>query len=343
MLTIGITTYNRLSTLKKMAKSLYDSKINIAYNIRIYDDASSDYGIETLRKLFPNAATIKRNERTVKADKNIYLMYKDFLSTNDEYLFNADSDLLFSNDWIDQGMKRLKKTDGVLALLNLDSIRSFKNKDNSNILEKLEVGSAGVLMSRKIVKEIITNFNYENIDEPGFDRSWCSFFKEKGTKIYCVRNSLVQHIGIKGQNANSDYFEFGVGFKVDSNFQGQVFNDLLLKISREKYKPKYYIFPFSHVPKNSRIVIYGFGNVGSNFLKQLTKEKYCDVVGVVDKNWKRYTNELVHSPNVIKKLNFDYIIIAVNSKALFEQIKLELLEIDKRIEDKIIFQKYSVS
>ena len=45
MITIGITTYNRLDVLKKMAKSLYKSDLLGQCNIRVYDDASSEYDV----------------------------------------------------------------------------------------------------------------------------------------------------------------------------------------------------------------------------------------------------------------------------------------------------------
>ena len=110
MVTIGITTYNRRKILEMMASSLYSSDLSFPHNIRIYDDCSTEYGIDELRKIFPTAASISVNHGNIKADQNIFQMHKDFLNTSDTYLFNADSDLLFTKNWLNAALDLIKKT-----------------------------------------------------------------------------------------------------------------------------------------------------------------------------------------------------------------------------------------
>lgn len=89
-----------------------------------------------------------------------------------------------------------------------------------------------------------------------------------------------------------------------------------------------YIFPFGKVTKNCRIILYGAGSVGQTYYGQLKRADYCSVVAWVDKNYQKYQRAgliSVNDLNVINKLKFDYIVIAVLSFQLFEKIKGELI------------------
>lgn len=339
MLTIGITTHNRFAILKRMAKSLYDSELSLPYCIRVYDDASTEFTMDDLRRIFPNAITIIRNEKSVGADKNSYLMYDDFLKTNDDYLFNADSDLIFKSDWLEKGMKLLSKSDGVLSLFNARITKPL-NAYNS-FVEKEKTGAAGILMTRKCVNQIVNNFKYQDLigKVPLFDYKWCTYLRSRGIRILSVKESLVQHIGINGQNSDFRNFDYGIGFKVDSLSQGQIFNDLLMDISikQGKIPTNNKLFPFAKVPIGSRVIIYGYGQVGLNYVNQIKISNYCKLVGVVDKGWEEKKVKEVKSPKNLKKWDFDYVVIAVSSDILANEIKLELLEIDETLENKIIF------
>lgn len=329
MLTIGITTYNRLYTLKKMASSLYESNLNIPYHIRIYDDASTEYGISTLKELFPNATTIHRNSKTIKADKNSYLMYQDFLKTNDQYFFNADSDLIFRRDWLIIGMKLIKKTDGVLTLFN--SHRSKKTDTRFFDIKEIESsGAAGMLLSKNCINEIIDKFTIKSIHDevPMFDIKWCEYLRSRGFKIFSVKKSLVQHIGLVGQNSKRFFYDFGENFQVDSISQGQIFNDLLLDIASVQgtVQAPYCLFPFTEVSPKSRVVIYGYGHVGRIYINQIKKSGYCHLVGVVDKNWRQINKIFVKDPEYIKEWHFDFLVIAVFSSKSASEIKEKLLK-----------------
>ncbi|KRM05997.1 hypothetical protein FC89_GL000861 [Liquorilactobacillus ghanensis DSM 18630] len=345
MLTIGITTHNRLPILKKMASSLYESDLDVPYHIRIYDDASTEYGVSTLKKLFPDATSIHRNPKTIKADKNSYLMYQDFLKTSDQYFFNADSDLIFRKDWLIVGMKLIKKTDGVLTLFN--ELKTKSIDINTPIIKEIESsGAAGMLLSRNCVNEIINKFTIKSIHGrvPMFDIKWCEYLKSRGIRIFSVEKSLVQHIGLIGQNCKFSSYAFGKNFAVDSVTQGQIFNDLLLDIAsaQNTMQPAYYLFPFAEVPKKARVIIYGYGHVGINYVNQIKKSGYCQLIGVVDKNWREINKSFVKDPKYIKKWDFDFIVLAVFSTKDAFEIKKKLLSENVRYKNKIIFKTYLI-
>ncbi|MDR1222265.1 MAG: glycosyltransferase family 2 protein [Tannerella sp.] len=230
MVTIGIPTYNRKDILKIMAASLYNSSFDIPHNIRIYDDCSTEYGKNELREIFPTAVSIKRNEINLNADKNMYSMYADFLTTGDDYFFNADSDIIFNSQWLNISMELLKKTGiggGVLSVFNANSHPTSKIIDR-DLCIKETVGAAGTLFARNRLAELLNHFDSIEYGEKSFDWKWSEYFTSKGIPIYCVNNSLVQHIGYDGQNSNL-YFDFGKNYKVGTIEEGQIINDIFEK------------------------------------------------------------------------------------------------------------------
>jgi len=226
MLTIGIPTYNRKKLLKLMASSLYESNISIPHHIRVYDDCSTEYGIEELRKIFPTAISIKINEVNLKADKNTYQMYHDFLSTSDELFFNADSDLVFSKDWLNTTLRLFEKTNGILSVFNANTHESYKRIDGELCLKKT-IGAAGTLFHRDKVSKFMSHINSIDMAK-AIDWQFSEYFTSTGIPIFCVNNSLVQHIGYFGQHTKY-YFDFGRNFKIETANQGQIINDIFEK------------------------------------------------------------------------------------------------------------------
>lgn len=322
-ITIGITTYNRLDILKAMARSFYASKRNVPYAIRIYDDDSADYSVDTLWDIFPDATSIIRNNVRLGSDQNIASMYRDFLKHDEDVLFNADSDLIFNKEWLNLGMGLFEKTEGVLSLFNTSSHKTLAIFDD--ICEKKDLGSAGTLISRENVEKI---FNYRKKLDTGklFDWQWSNIFRENGIKLYASRNSLVQHIGISGYNSFWGNVDYGTGFKVSSVEDGQVINDMLAVACSEKkiYRKGYSLFPFELIPKDSRIIIYGAGRVGFDYLQQMKHSNYVNVVGVVDINPDEKKN--VMSVRMLNELDFDYIVLATKIDLIAESMKETLKE-----------------
>ena len=85
-----------------------------------------------------------------------------------------------------------------------------------------------------------------------------------------------------------------------------------------------YMFPFNRVPQGSNIILYGAGRVGQTFYKQLQKLDYCRVVGWIDKNPQIYDKYKIHSPEYIEDLDYDAVIVAIESKQTSENVKNDL-------------------
>lgn len=100
-----------------------------------------------------------------------------------------------------------------------------------------------------------------------------------------------------------------------------------------------YLFPYEQVPHKSRIVIYGAGDLGQEYLKQMIITKYAMVVGFIDKNHKKYDRFIVpvYSPENIKELQFDYVILAFKRGDYINELTDRLVK--KGIKkEKIIYQ-----
>lgn len=231
-ITIGITTYNRKEYLLKFKESLYASKNIDKCKIRVYDDHSTEYDIHFLREIFPSAELIVRNIKNMGSDKNIRLMYKDFLKTNDDILINADSDLIFHPDWFDFVEENFKYTDGVLSLYNSaehPTIRTIEINNNL-VCIKEHIGSAGTVFEKKIIDRIVKNI------KPGkkFDWRWSRYLNKKRIRILVSNQSYIQHIGVEGQNCDMFLLtDFGLNFipgsSLNANFLSEYVQEIMIQ------------------------------------------------------------------------------------------------------------------
>ena len=100
-----------------------------------------------------------------------------------------------------------------------------------------------------------------------------------------------------------------------------------------------YFFPYDSIPKGSRIIIYGAGNVGKSYQNCLRSCQYAIVVGWVDKEFEKIQKQgyvEVENPNNIFDKEFEYVLIAIEKEKVALQIKQDL--IDKGIcKEKIIW------
>lgn len=103
-----------------------------------------------------------------------------------------------------------------------------------------------------------------------------------------------------------------------------------------------YLFPFQLVEKDSTLILYGAGTVGVRFYKQLEVTRYARVGLWVDKNWENCKKknlpvsavEDIHNCKV-----FDYIVIAIDSKEIADEVRNMLINSFGIEDSKIIFSE----
>ena len=101
-----------------------------------------------------------------------------------------------------------------------------------------------------------------------------------------------------------------------------------------------FLFPFSIVPKGSRIIIYGAGEVGYDFYRQSKTSGYAEVVLWVDKQyeWFRSLNLPVDYPGKIMDEEFDFVVITAEHKAVYDSICRDLRHLGV-LENRIIWNE----
>lgn len=88
-----------------------------------------------------------------------------------------------------------------------------------------------------------------------------------------------------------------------------------------------WIFPYDDIEKGSSIILYGAGQIGRCFEKQIRKTGYCYLFLWVDKKAKEYQKEGldVKSIEAIKQIeSIDKVVIAINSKEICFKVEKDL-------------------
>ena len=99
--------------------------------------------------------------------------------------------------------------------------------------------------------------------------------------------------------------------------------------SKEKtIKAKCWMFPYHAISHGAKVIIYGAGDVGRDYVLQCDASNYANIVSIVDKNFESIGKVGTHKcmpPSDIMNHEFDYILIAVNDSKIKEEIKEMLL------------------
>lgn len=101
------------------------------------------------------------------------------------------------------------------------------------------------------------------------------------------------------------------------------------------------IFPYQLIDRGSDIVLYGAGNVGQRYYNQIQFNEYCNICLWVDRNANNISkknNLPVVLPEMIKTINYNSILIAVEEEDLANSIKNYLLK-EGIAENKIVWEK----
>lgn len=99
-----------------------------------------------------------------------------------------------------------------------------------------------------------------------------------------------------------------------------------IKCKKEDNKNFMYLFPFDKVNKDSNIIIYGAGNVGKDYIKQLKQLNYCKVLLWVDGNYERLRDKRISAPQELYKLPYDKIVVAIENEDVKKGIKESLMQ-----------------
>lgn len=99
-----------------------------------------------------------------------------------------------------------------------------------------------------------------------------------------------------------------------------------------------YLFPYEKVAPKSKILIYGAGMVGQEYLRQLMVTGYCEVVGFLDRAWDKHAPLVVeiYPPQKVNSLEYDFIVLAFDSYNIAIDAKSTLCQLNIPL-DKIVY------
>lgn len=80
-----------------------------------------------------------------------------------------------------------------------------------------------------------------------------------------------------------------------------------------------YLFPFDFLPLKCKIVIYGAGKVGKEYIKYLNSNKQYELMAWVDR--KVDTKENIQELSIVKSIEYDYILLAAASIQTAESMR----------------------
>lgn len=112
----------------------------------------------------------------------------------------------------------------------------------------------------------------------------------------------------------------------------------LKKIFLLNIKPLYRMSPDLNLLKG-RIVLYGAGNVGRSYYRQLSQKPDIEILGWIDRKLggQCIYEQKIEFPEILTQIEFDVILIAVNDYKVAEKIKYSLEQYTQN--DRIIWKK----
>ncbi len=100
-----------------------------------------------------------------------------------------------------------------------------------------------------------------------------------------------------------------------------------------------FLFPFEQIPKSSSIILYGAGDCGRQFFKQIRATGYCNLVLWVDKRAEELRDLYDYPVNPISDIlvsKYDYLIIAIANSSISHDVSIELTSVYGVPKNKII-------
>lgn len=103
-------------------------------------------------------------------------------------------------------------------------------------------------------------------------------------------------------------------------------------------RQSFFMFPYEKIPVNSKVVLYGAGMVGKSYFRQIRENQFCNIILWTDKSYETISNSKyrVVSPDNIRNLDFEYILIATLEYEAAKDISKYLIETYQILEEKIV-------
>lgn len=113
---------------------------------------------------------------------------------------------------------------------------------------------------------------------------------------------------------------------------------LMDKLQNRAEQETQYLFPYSQIEKNSRIMLYGAGKVGRAFYHQIKKTQYCHIEAWVDKKERMYDGYTIYKPEEADWEKCEKIVIAIEKESVAKVIENTLIDEYHVAKEKIVWE-----
>lgn len=174
-------------------------------------------------------------------------------------------------------------------------------------------------------------------------RSWYHYVQHEDSLIRQHDLSSFEKIYRLEKNLTSGFKELGIESEMKQQITYYV-KSFLRQAVRKVYDMDLndilFMFPYECIPPNSRILLYGAGRAGKSYHRCIQYGAYAVLSAWVDADYRNLQREGldVEPPEVIMNLEYDYIVIAVSSRTMADEIRSSLLNFGVE-ENKIIWKE----
>jgi glycosyltransferase involved in cell wall biosynthesis len=354
LISVVIPMYNRKNTIDCCLNSV----LNQSYEnleIILIDDCSTDGTVEHIRNTYTdkriNIIQLKKNSGAQKARN------EGIKNANGEWVAFLDSDDEWLPQKIEKQVKILEENNFNPYLVIHSDALAFDHRKNI----KYEFGISGfegkkeyvykkllkapgpmfqaILTSKKALEQI--NYLDENVVNW---QEWDTAIRlAKICDFLFIKNpTFIYHLGKSEHLSNLKLSIEGYSY-IMNKFKNEM--DIYLTKEELRYhldfinRRKYYLSLYEKIPINSRIILYGAGNMGNDFYYKVISKNFCEVALWLDK---KADGILVKKPETIANLNIDYdfVLIAIENKAIILEVKTFLMNYGVP-ENKILYEAWN--
>lgn len=262
------------------------------------------------------------------------MIYGDKIITDsvDEGVYVVEKDspiiknMIYADDNITQGINtnmciKLYRTDIALIIAKEPDWGTYYGEDGEFVYKY-------ILKCRKVCVTYYAGYHYTMNNSGSITHSIHPDFLMNVNKLYLSLKYSIEESGFLMELMPQ--LERWIGYHIRLATEKMGF--------RNEEKMIRYIIPYKANITGKSVIVYGAGRVGEDYIRQIKKEQLCTNFIWVDKEYDKKTPFLGYhpvSPEIIKNIEYDYVIIAVNNKNIIQNITDELINMGV-VRDKIL-------
>lgn len=318
---------------------------------------SSNEGLVVARKSGMKLAT---GELIGNVDGDDWIESSMFEGLVEQYKTD-DSDIVQCG-YIEEGGKNI-------SYVFKEYVDSLTDKDCNGIIESWLTGNNILLESQvvtKIYRRILFQKCYEKVPDSMSNGEDFVFFVNLVRRLskvssistcyyhYRVRNDSLSHkregINLLLKEDSLTFYLVSLMHELYPDISSNIIENWVLKrkmlqlknaLKQYDFNIPFYKYPSVKTLFEKKIIVYGAGAVGRDYIMQLSEYEEISIVGWVDKNAANYDYEFrrVNEVSYIQYIEWDMIIVAVLNEKIAETIKNDLVK-QYGIEERKIVWKY---